>query len=320
MNMKLTFGLFITSLLLPLVSQAESAESFVGVKPDKESCNHDNNEFSALPSITEEKAPFIDLYAEDLNQRINKNIGETCQIDGIGIKGRISKETYFTIKLALALIDKRPESKRSLKIWLESPGGVIRDAMNIGRLVSANNMEAMIPFNGGCYSSCVLIYAAASSRWGIGELGIHRPFSYEVSTKEITHEEYLSHYEVISEEMRTYLASYGVSPGLVDEMNVIPSDDIKLIELGQRDKYGLGIENIAFVEYDKAKTIELCGRDYYEQHLAHSQYLKSCRERLQVTGFDSDAPCWEEAKTAFPEYRQDFQGCQVKKHERFQGR
>jgi ATP-dependent protease ClpP protease subunit len=59
-------------------------------------------------------------------------------------------------------------------VSLNSTGGSVSAAMQIGRLVRKYNGETNI--SGKCYSSCALIFIAGVRRKSLGELGLHRPY------------------------------------------------------------------------------------------------------------------------------------------------
>jgi hypothetical protein len=63
-------------------------------------------------------------------------------------------------------------------VHLNSTGGDIDAAMEIGRIIRRNNGSASVDDGAKCYSSCALIYIAAVSR-GVsftGVVGLHRPY------------------------------------------------------------------------------------------------------------------------------------------------
>jgi hypothetical protein len=72
----------------------------------------------------------------------------------------------------------------------------------------------------------------------------------------------------------------------------------------------LGLKNIAAKEYDKARTIQICGQEYYDMHLAFDAFIQSCRKRF---GFDNDKECWALAHQAYPNYSDQFDACKAKK-------
>ena len=147
-------------------------------------------------------------------------------ICGVGIKGEISDETADHFKWAMEHLEFNGRSE--IYLQLDSPGGLISAAMDIGNIVSRakSGSAAWVPAGDQRSSACVLILAAATNRFtghasgkSKGSIGIHRPFDYEVSSLPSSYSEYLARYDAIMEEMKRYLRKFGVAPQLVDDSN-----------------------------------------------------------------------------------------------------
>ena len=65
-----------------------------------------------------------------------------------------------------------------LTVFLNSTGGDLDAAMEIGRIIRRNNASVVVDHGSKCYSSCSLIYIAGVSRGvsGAGVVGLHRPY------------------------------------------------------------------------------------------------------------------------------------------------
>lgn len=307
--------IFLLASALLLVSSAAYSESpdrsFVAIAPDKELCSGSEGHFLPLPDMDSAAASF-----DFINSVVDKKFGSECKFNGLLLKGKITEKTLPQLRLGLQLLEAR-RNNRSIganTLWLDSPGGLITEAMKIGDVIAEKGMEAIVVFRGHCYSACVFIYAAAKTRSGIGDVGIHRPFASEISTKSLSYSEYLKKYDALTPVLKQYFAKYGVSPSLVDAMNVVSSDEIKILTDEERDSYGLGFNNIAAKEYDKARTIQVCGQEYYDMHLAFHALIESCRKRFGISALDDkDEECWALARQAYPNYSGQFDACKAKK-------
>jgi len=287
---------------------ADLNKPIIAVAPDKELCKGSNG-FIPIPK----KISFKYLMAV-----IDKKLGKECKLNGIYLGGRIEDGELEHIKLAYKLLKKRrnPTTIGANTIWLNSPGGLIHEAMKIGDFIAENRMKAIITFNGKCFSSCVFIYAAAKTRSGIGDVGIHRPFANEISAESLSYSKYLSQYNKITPILKDYFAKYGVSPSIVDVMNITPSDNIKILTSEERKGFGLGFQNIAAKEHNKARTIQLCGKKYYDLHLRFHATIKSCRNKMKLntlSAYDAGNPCREIARIAMPQYSEEFDTCKTLK-------
>ena len=304
--------LYIVIIFAPGTVYAEhSDESFIAFSPDKDLCNGSEGKFVPLPDMDTPAASF-----DFINSAIDNKLGAECKLNGLLLKGKITNNTLPQLKLGLKLLHAR-RNKTSTGgniLWLDSPGGLITEAMKIGDIIAEEDMEAIVLFKGHCYSSCVFIYAAAEVRSGIGDVGIHRPFTSEISTDSLSYSEYLKKYDVLTPVLKQYFGKYGVSPALVDSMNVTPSDEIKILSNEELDTYGLGYHNIAAKEYGKAQTIQICGQEYYDIHLNFHAFLESCRKRFDISVLDDKyKECWALARQAYPDYAEKFDLCKAKK-------
>lgn len=306
------FLLAATLLLVASEAYSESPdESFIAIAPDKELCSGSKGHFLPLPDMDTEAAS-IDF----INSVIDRKFGSGCKLNGMLLKGKITEKTLPQLRFGLQLLETR-RNNRSIGAntsWLDSPGGLISEAMKIGDVIAEHGMEAIVVFSGRCYSSCVFIYAAAKTRSGIGDVGIHRPFASEISAKSLSYSEYLKKYDALTPSLKQYFAKYGVSPALVDSMNVVSSDEIKILTDEERNSYGLGFNNVAAKEHDKARTIQICGQEYYDMHIGFHALIESCRKRFGVSALDDkDEECWALARQEYPSYSDKFDACKAKK-------
>lgn len=301
--------------LFAIVASAAHAEnsdkSLVAIAPDKELCSGSQGHFLPLPSLDSAASSL-----KFINSVIDEKFGRECKLNGLLINGKITEETLPQLRLGMQLLEAR-RNDRSIganTLWLDSPGGLIAEAMKIGDVIAEKAMEAIVVFRGRCYSSCVFVYAAAKTRSGIGDVGIHRPFASEISAESLGYAEYLEKYDALTPILKRYFSKYGVSPSLVDAMNVIPSDEIKILSDEERDSYGLGLNNIAAKEHEKARTIQNCGQEYYDLHLSFHALIESCRKRFGISVLDDkDEECWGLARQAYPDYSDKFDECKLKK-------
>lgn len=309
---KKVFLLICVGILFLSVAHAKNSDkSFIAIAPDKELCSGSRGNFLPLPKMNRDAASF-----EFINSVIDKKYGKECKLNGLLLKGKISKRTLPQLQFGLQLLKAR-QNKSSISantLWLDSPGGLITEALKIGDIVAENEMESIVIIGGHCYSSCVLIYAAAKIRSGIGDIGIHRPFASEISADSLSYSEYLKKYEVLTPILKRYFSKFGVSPSIVDAMNVIPSDEIRVLSREELKSYGLRYRNIAAKEHEKARTIQICGQEYYDLHLGFHALMKSCRKQFGISVLDDkNKECWALARQAYPDYSDKFDECKIMK-------
>jgi hypothetical protein len=59
-------------------------------------------------------------------------------------------------------------------IVLSSDGGLVDQALNVARSVRRNGVNTLVPYDGGCYSACALIFLGGKVRVADGQLGVHQ--------------------------------------------------------------------------------------------------------------------------------------------------
>lgn len=106
-------------------------------------------------------------------------------------------------------------------LWINSPGGDVKAAMEIGRIVRANEMVVYVGKGSTCASACVLMLAAGTSRVvdPKADVVIHRPYL----SKELVNESgYDRYYKKMVEDVKAYLGDMNISAALADRMMSIP--------------------------------------------------------------------------------------------------
>lgn len=236
---------YVAMLILFSTANAESNnETHIAIVLDEESCSI--TESKTLRIALKQYKSTDDIFA---NIKLEEEFGANCKISGIVLYGFISEDVLPTLKFAMKLAQKRVRNTEiipKIHLWLNSEGGLISEAMKIGDFISTiNDLGVIVMNNGKCFSACVLILAAAPIRSGIGDVGIHRPFSYEITTEEMNYNQYLKKYEKVMEIMRDYYQKYGVSMALMNVMSTVPSDEIRIIDWKIQNEWGFNAINLS---------------------------------------------------------------------------
>jgi ATP-dependent protease ClpP protease subunit len=293
------------------VFAAETVDATIGLDFDKKSCQDSEGGFL-----------YMDSNYKDTNTYIDENFGTECKIKGIYLDGNITKNTLPKLKLAFKLLSSRkffyitPEYKNidSNRLSINSGGGLIMEAIKIGNFIADKNVAIMVSVPSKCYSACVFIYAAAKVRYAAGKIGVHRPFAKDISTDNLSYYEYLDKYKSLTPKFNQYFSKFGVSKNLVDLMNSISSEDMKILTYDEREMYGLN-QNIAAQEYERARTIQLCGQEYYDLSLKQQALTMKCTE-IHYPDTSAIVECDFKAWDITPDYRDRYTQCLDKKYER----
>lgn len=150
--------------------------------------------------------------------------------DGLWISGQISPNDP-------AVLMKNLQLQRHPIILLDSPGGDVHAAIELGRILRRTSTTAMV-YNGKvCMSACVFVLAGAADRTIGGKVGIHRP--YQPSDKIVSADQQKRFYLQIENEVKTYLGDMNVNPSLWDDMIKISPGNIKILSDDELERYGL---------------------------------------------------------------------------------
>ncbi len=199
------------------------------------------------------------------------------------------------------LLEQRREWHGSKQLVIDSPGGNVRTAMAIGRMLRKERMTLFIRKRGECVSACIMILAGAVKRyWSAGKVGIHRPyFDPLIGSQPLTAEQVRSNYEQMLQEIRAYLLEMNVSERLADDMLKVDPADVHYLSYNDLDTYGLTtIDPIEQETLDlrEAQFLGLERREYIRR-----QALQKLRcdflELQQQLGHEPDLPdfeaCWQ---------------------------
>lgn len=166
--------------------------------------------------------------------------------------------------------------KLSSLVALDSPGGDVYAAMELGRLLRENRLMAAVPLPPGqCMSSCVFVLAGSIDRNVYGKIGIHRPYS--MKTGLIDFEDAQSQYKKTRTDIKNYLNEMNITSSLFDAMERIPPEKMRILTREEVD--GFGLDDIDPVEQEvrDANEADLRG-------ISRLEYMRRVSEASQI--------CW----------------------------
>jgi len=224
-----------------------------------------------------------------------------CFIKGLKIEGEISDTiTAALSKLIETFGHQRDPNVQSndlsgTTIRLDSPGGSVSAAMEVGRLLRMNRMTAFVDPYASCLSACVLIYAGAVARFGYNELarvGIHQPY-FPVPSQKINADTVRKDYNTMLQDIRAYLREMNVSERLADEMMKTSPSRVRYLTEEEQESFGLSVidpierETSALVEAQKLglDRIEYNKREALSTRVCpFNSSFNSCHDSIMKTG------------------------------------
>lgn len=170
----------------------------------------------------------------------------------LSLSGKITEGDSVRIdKLVLEEPQKFIETTR---IYLDSPGGSIKEAMAIGEILDRYKIAAVVNEKDYCASACALIYAAAPTRIALGDIAMHRPYLRPEMHDSSSMEFIMEQQEISIKLARSYMEDRNVPEYLIEKMTSTPSDDAYV--LTQEDKDQLGYFSAPWQEIIIARKCE----------------------------------------------------------------
>lgn len=149
----------------------------------------------------------------------------------------------------------------SIFVIVNSRGGEIRAAIDMGRLLRNAAAKIWIDRGGECSSACVLLLAGGVVRYGMADsrVGLHRPYFPPSEFAGLSHTDAQHRYNQFLNSVRTYLQDMGVQDSIFQTMVSIPSQDVRYIGFRVAEESRLFGEDAAYDEWQRARALERIG-------------------------------------------------------------
>ena len=85
---------------------------------------------------------------------ISKHAKDSAETNAIQLKGKIDDGDTYELQLYIAGLAKKP----NVVVYLNSPGGNLREGMRLGRFFFQNKIETVIESKTQCASACALAF------------------------------------------------------------------------------------------------------------------------------------------------------------------
>jgi len=206
--------------------------------------------------------------------------GKNCSIQ---YSGRIVKTDIEKLRKALKDAESRPNFNR--QIHLNSKGGDLNAALEIGKLIRTHDLTTVVLDE--CFSSCVIAFAGGVWRSAVVEafgvpfakIGIHRPFSTGQATSVA---ERRKEFGILAELVKTFLREGGVSERLWEDMVRIPPEHMRLLSQEEALDYGLVGKDPAYADYVDSQEARRYGLSKTEYLKRKAMLKELCDSDLQV--------------------------------------
>lgn len=176
-------------------------------------------------------------------------------------------------------------------LYLDSPGGDVREAMAIGRWVRKIGMTTLVFPTSRCYSSCVYILAAGLHKTVAGQVGIHRPYLTATPTGGVD-----ATMKVALRSSQDYFAAMNLPSQLADTMFSIPPDRLVVL-----DQESLALYRLDQTDLGHQEALDLKNAAFYgltrQEYMVRKRRYEQLRDRMCDKLRDlAQYKCWDEAK------------------------
>jgi hypothetical protein len=132
---------------------------------------------------------------------------------------------------------------------LDSPGGDVLAAIEIGDIVRGSWIWTIVEDNTQCSSACVFILAAGAERYaGESSVRIHRPHFDAKLFGQLGQSQAKAKYDGLIDRVRQYLSRMGMSEQLFQAMMAVRSDDARTLTIAEMKAMNLVGEDPGYVE------------------------------------------------------------------------
>lgn len=141
---------------------------------------------------------------------------------------------------------------------LDSPGGDVLAAIEIGDIVRGNWIWTIVDNNTQCSSACVFILAAGAERCaGESSVRIHRPHFDAKLFGQLGQSQAKAKYDGLIDGVRQYLSRMGMSEQLFQAMMAVRSDDARTLTIAEMKAMNLVGEDPGYVEWMRALVLPI---------------------------------------------------------------
>jgi hypothetical protein len=175
-----------------------------------------------------------------------------------------------------------PNGVPFIQVLLDSQGGDVMEALDIGREVRRRFGFTTVVPNAGCSSACVFVLVAGVERMVLGKIGLHRPAFDPAFFSGLSPTDAREKYNFLLEKLRHYFVDeMGGSPEAFRLMMATESGSIRYLSTNEISDWGIAGDDPAFAEYSDAQMIQRYGRERWAVIVACTgagRQMSSCEE------------------------------------------
>lgn len=157
----------------------------------------------------------------------------------VRLRGTIDR---LRLRMVQDALRRRDDAQRTLRravrlhVELDSRGGQVFAAMEIGRLLRREAVSSSVAKGASCVSACVFVLMGAPERSVAdgAHIGIHRPALGDAASDTLV--------DAMAAPMVSYAQQMHASPAIVADMMAIPADHMRFLTIAELAGYGIHVD------------------------------------------------------------------------------
>ena len=159
------------------------------------------------------------LIADVVYEKLDERDYADRQFVTVTLNKTIEEEDFLRLQEVLNEININNYRLKEDSIYLNSEGGLIYTAKQMGNLIRKHHIATKIKKEDKCISACIFLLAAGSCRMALGDIGIHRG-RVESHFKDMGE---IKKYALTRNADEKYLKKMETSPTLITDISSIPN-------------------------------------------------------------------------------------------------
>jgi ATP-dependent protease ClpP protease subunit len=164
-------------------------------------------------------------YADVSYEKLDEKDYAGRQYVTVTLDKNIEEDDFFQLQKVLNEININNYRLKEDSIYLNSGGGLIHTAKNMGDLIRKHHIATKINKDDKCISACIFLLAAGSCRMALGNVGIHRGRT-ESDFKNISE---IKNYAKTRKADENYLKRMETSDALINDISSVPNWSIRYL-------------------------------------------------------------------------------------------
>lgn len=202
------------------------------------------------------------------------------------LSGEITNRDVLAVHAMIQNLQTRKINSNPL-VKLNSSGGDIDAAIEIGRSLRKTGAVATIGKSDVCFSACVFVLAGAPQRAIFGSVGIHRPYS--LRTGDISIEDAQRDYTRLMHLSKSYLIEMNLPDALYEAMIRTPPEELRVLDEYELANFGLNsidpVQQEVSDSFD-AKQYGLTKQEYFHRKVLSKQICDSVLQTGDGNGWN----------------------------------